>query len=71
VRDGFATLNLVKTLADSGEKSQPPGDGWQARIGGQPLKGFQGKLFIAHAANLPEAPGNCNGLNGNGTVSRP
>ncbi len=60
MRDDFAALDLVKPLADAGEKFQPLGDGFEAHIGGQPLDGFQGKLFVAHGANLPEQPWDCN-----------
>ena len=60
--DSFTLFYLIQPLANAGNEIEPLCNDFQVRVIRQPLDGFNGKLFIAHAyLSLPQAWQKCNG----------
>ena len=64
VRHGFTAFNLLNPLADRREKLHSLGNGVQPRVFRQSPDRIQGKLFVAHAINMPQRR-----LKGNAMIS--
>jgi hypothetical protein len=52
VRHGFTVFDLLRTLADRGQKFQALDNGVKPRIFGQSPDRIQGKLFVAHGISV-------------------